>query len=481
MSEEKKGLIQGALRRVSLEEKGGSGSGHPGHRGRQGTRGGSLPKAAGTHPGGRGVPDFSDMEKRAFISERTRVVDGQTIYAIVSLRRMVVYRDKPYRMETSMGRQGGKFTSTAQERVASELAAELLDEVTTRLTLEGWKKNERGYWAAPWGPQTMKRIRLTTRQVPEAMPEDEPYPYEGASYDEWLLEQEVDALSEPPELPPSAEPPSEEPPEEGGPGEGVVTEEEVETEEIEEEQPLALRILGALRRIITRGGEGSGHRGHRGRVGEVGGSEPGKGPPRVKAPSKIQVGITSARPGKAPRTVFKEMNEFKKRMSEIKGVKNLSVQPGLGGWEGGSEPTWVVTYSGDGDALRLIADTARQYNQEAVLLMRECEPPQDCSPVVDFNFADPVTPDERKEVDNLLVKMGIGGWTWFRDGEGRRVLRSVAVPQWGGQRQAHLSAARRLREMFDAIDMPHEYAENETWVDVMEREGDYAYEAVLTP
>jgi len=80
-----------------------------------------------------------------------------------------------------------------------------------------------------------------------------------------------------------------------------------------------------------------------------------------------------------------------------------------------------------------------------------------------------------------LVQTGMGGWTWFRDGEGRRVLRSVAVPQWGGKRQAHLSAGRRLKKMFDSIDMPHDYSEGETWVDVMEREGDYAFETILSP
>jgi len=397
MGKKKEGKIRGSLRRVALEEKGGPGSGHHGHRGRQGTRGGSLPTSAGLHPGGRGVPDFRDIEKRAFVSEKTAMVDGQIVYAIVSLRRMVVFRDKPYRLETSIGRRGGKFTSTAQEQAAHQLLAELTDEVTTRLTLEGWKKNARGYYVAPWGPQTLKRIRLTTRQAPdrtlyellthldndgilfvprnragfnylqrqrnasndrywlkkirrlrddyydrnfEAVPEDEPYPYEGQSYDEWILEQQVDALSAPPELPPAEELPPEEAEEpipespEGEPpaapgealplpksepiSEGEAVGEAPEAEE--DEESLAKRIFGVLRRFISRGGPGSGHHGHRGRPGEVGGSLPaGAGAPGVSISE--EPGVYARQPELAPEqigpSVLKKMNRILNPITSI--------------------------------------------------------------------------------------------------------------------------------------------------------------------
>lgn len=191
---------------------------------------------------------------------------------------------------------------------------------------------------------------------------------------------------------------------------------------------------------------------------------------------KKTVGITSARPGKPSRSVFEDMRGFSDKLSKIKTVQNVNVQPGLGGWEGGREPTWVVSYEGNGAALKLLAETAKEYEQEAVLLTRE----GGNSIQTDFTFTDPVTPEERSTVEQLLVDMGIGGWTWYRTPGGGSTLRAVAVPQWGGNPREHVTMAKKLRQMFEAVDMPHEYSESAVDVDIMEREGQNAYDKILS-
>jgi hypothetical protein len=37
----------------------------------------------------------------------------------------------------------------------------------------------------------------------------------------------------------------------------------------------------------------------------------------------------------------------------------------------------------------------------------------------------------RKAIEKVFVDNKIGGWTWFKDG-GQTVLRTFAVPEWGG-------------------------------------------------
>jgi hypothetical protein len=246
---------------------------------------------------------------------------------------------------------------------------------------------------------------------------------------------------------------------------------------------LAIRDVRAVKempteKLIQRGGPGSGHHGHRGRPGEVGGSLPSGAAGPSKPLGKTEVGITSAKPGKPSRQVFNEMRKFEDRLKKLRTVRNPSVKPGLGGWEGGREPTWIVSYEGNGQAIREIAKTAKKFDQDAVLFMREASG-RGGSPIVTWRFTDPVTPEERDAVENLLIEMGIGGWTWFRTPDGHSSLKAVAIPQWGGDPQKHLSSSRRLRQLFQSINMPHEYEEGRVEVDILQREGENAYDEIL--
>lgn len=236
--------------------------------------------------------------------------------------------------------------------------------------------------------------------------------------------------------------------------------------------------LSILKRVVERGGKGSGHFGHAGRdaADEVGGSLPSKG--KGKGKGKKHVGLTSARPGReGEETVLEDMREFEELLKEISGVSRISVELGEGGWEGGSEPTWVISFSGNGEALSLIASTAKKFKQDGVLIYESCKG-TGCSPVVTWTFGPNIEERERAIVENLLVARGIGGWTWYND-SGSVALRAVSVPQWGGDAKKHLNAADLITEEFNAADVNNTYNDFDATVTVMENEGEFSYDNYL--
>ncbi len=196
-----------------------------------------------------------------------------------------------------------------------------------------------------------------------------------------------------------------------------------------------------------------------------------KGP--LRRPSKTRVGITSAIPGKPSALVFEEMGDFIEKLNAIESVTNAIAIPGLAGSsEWGREPTWVVSYSGNGLARDLIARTALEKEQDAIILITE----GNTEPVSEFTFADPVTPPERDTIESLMDSVGLSGWTWFKiPGQGGTV-QAANISQWGGDPDAHKAATKQLRQMFDAIEMPHTLVEYMANVEIMEKEGNNAYQ-----
>lgn len=193
---------------------------------------------------------------------------------------------------------------------------------------------------------------------------------------------------------------------------------------------------------------------------------------------KTQVGITSARPGRPSEQVYSDMRDFEGRLRQIESISGVSVTPGIGGWEGGEEPTWVVEYEGNGQALRLLAETAKEFNQDAVLIMKA---PADGGgqPVIDWHFGDAISEAERDGIQDVLVEAGIGGWTWYRDRSGQSVLRAVAVPQWGGSAGKHLAAADLVSELFAQAGLTYRRNDGTVGIEIMEREGEFSYDRVL--
>lgn len=190
----------------------------------------------------------------------------------------------------------------------------------------------------------------------------------------------------------------------------------------------------------------------------------------------ISVGITSNKEGREPAQVFEEMRDFEAGMRQLSGVSGVSVKPGVGGWDGGSEPTWVVEYQGNGEALSLIAQTGKEFNQDAVMLMRAATP-DNSEPVVDWTFDEALSPTARDRIERMLVAAGGGGWTWFRSRNGRRTLRVVNVPRWSGRNAAeHLRMADSLSADLAQAGLRFSVTNSNAAVDLMERVGEDAYD-----
>ena len=148
-----------------IVKKGGPGSGHHGHRGIKGQTGGSLPRAKGTHLGGLGVPDMKDASKRTFVSQRIMQVDDEMVVALVSLRRLDVFKTKPYRMESRWYVKDCKGPATeAQQSAGAELLSTLETETAQIMEISGWKRStyRDNLWVAPWGSVLHMPTELTT-------------------------------------------------------------------------------------------------------------------------------------------------------------------------------------------------------------------------------------------------------------------------------------------------------------------------------
>lgn len=165
------------------------------------------------------------------------------------------------------------------------------------------------------------------------------------------------------------------------------------------------------------------------------------------------VGITSARKGKGNRAVFRQMHDMEAALTRLPGVTDVSVAHGVGAWQGGSEPTWIVRYSGNGEATKLFARLGKLHDQDAVLLLKPCAG-ADCSPVADLHFARPLGKAAMEALAPVLTAAGFGGWTWGKEG-GQTLLRLASVPQWGGDAERHLAAVRQLMRDLDAVGLHH--------------------------
>jgi hypothetical protein len=144
------------------------------------------------------------------------------------------------------------------------------------------------------------------------------------------------------------------------------------------------------------------------------------------------------------------MRVFGERLREISTVSYVTVAPGVGGYtrqdtgEVTHEPTWVVGYRGDGEALELLRDTAEMFGQESVLIM-EAAGEGEGEPVSELEFWTPLTPDLRSAIEAAAQDLGVSGWTWGRSDTGV-FLRVAAVAEWGFGEGQHRAALAGLAE-----------------------------------
>lgn len=148
-----------------------------------------------------------------------------------------------------------------------------------------------------------------------------------------------------------------------------------------------------------------------------------------------RVGITSARGiedipyHRTNRQVFQEMHVVAQALRKLPGVSGVSVNPALGGWVGGSEPSWAVQYIGNGEAKTLMAQVGERWNQDAVLLTHSCRG-SNCERMREYSFDGPISLKQRLRLSKTFGKLGMGGWTWLKR-NGRTTLRLIEVPDFG--------------------------------------------------
>ncbi len=160
---------------------------------------------------------------------------------------------------------------------------------------------------------------------------------------------------------------------------------------------------------------------HLGRPGQKGGSAPRGG---------TNVGITSARPGVNPADKTQaNLDELTAALSKTP-VKNLKTAWGVGGYEGTREPTFVVSYDGNGKARAVIAAYGKKWVQDSVLEFKFGKEGPDTAPFMKTVFANPPRGKAILAVERKLRDSGFGGWTWEEGAGGLRTLILAHVPQW---------------------------------------------------
>jgi len=238
--------------------------------------------------------------------------------------------------------------------------------------------------------------------------------------------------------------------------------------------------------IGIKGGLGSGNWHHVGRPGKEGGSGPGRSGAghSLKDPTGrtlgspasqeviVDVGITSARPGKTPFQVRQDMDEFEASMRQT-GVRNLSVKIGVGGYEKQHEPTWITSFSSDGEIpLAALAAAGKKYNQDSVLVMRHVK--EGGSPQVHLDFSHDLDSRQMGAVENVLRANEVGGWTWHNKA-GRTSLMMACIPQWGGESEAHLRTTRSVQSTLKKAGVRTGYRVKQVDITILDRDNYDSY------
>jgi len=237
--------------------------------------------------------------------------------------------------------------------------------------------------------------------------------------------------------------------------------------------------VGLLRRIINRGGEGSGHFGHLGRPGERGGSQPG---------DRTSVGITSQHSeegGLGPRIVGErqlrtEMDALRRELTDA-GVPGVRVSMGRGGYQGGWEQSFVLSYKGTStEAKRVLAMASARWGQNALLLM---EPPTEGNTQAASDFTltfDGALKnlDAIARVEKELSDARFQGWTWTTRG-GKPVLQLNSVPQWGGTNEGHAKMTADLEQRLTTLGVMGERRDWSAAVTVVGDKEEVGYQSFL--
>lgn len=166
--------------------------------------------------------------------------------------------------------------------------------------------------------------------------------------------------------------------------------------------------------------------------------------------------------------VAKDMEVVKGELEKLKGVRNVSIGIGTGGWDGGAEPTMRLSYNGNGEAIRYLAGYGKKKGQDGVLFMKKSTKNNPkAQPNVQLTFDKPISSRKRKIVEEIIVRkikeqyngQPNVGWTWGKK-NGKRTLTSQCVPAWGGEKEKHEKALLEVMNELKSRKISHSNTTN---------------------
>ena len=202
---------------------------------------------------------------------------------------------------------------------------------------------------------------------------------------------------------------------------------------------------------------------------------------RGRFASGTRVGITSYRKpdqqgiDKTDEATYTRLVEFRGRLTALPGVSQVSVARARGRWKGGNEPSWSVSYVGNGAARRLMAEYGKRHGpQDAVLMIYGDRAGKD----VLTEFRGTIPERAKRFVDKALALSGCPGWTWYRNRTGD-VLRAATVASWGGDPARHREIMGMVAKAFRRLDVTATRRDRPIRTETMGAGNDVEYDAVL--
>ena len=175
------------------------------------------------------------------------------------------------------------------------------------------------------------------------------------------------------------------------------------------------------------------------------------------ADAVTEVGITSGQPGyQDPIDIGDDLAHYASYLRSI-GVHVAAVGLGDGGWVDATgtvhmEPTWLLSYHGNGHALAALKQAGKLYHQQAVLVRTSTtwdDPAAEPHAVLRFGSA--MSAAAWAHVGRLARDVGLGGWTVDH---GTQTLSATAVPAWGGDATTHVAQVTQLAAQARAAGYP---------------------------
>lgn len=164
-------------------------------------------------------------------------------------------------------------------------------------------------------------------------------------------------------------------------------------------------------------------------------------------------------------------------------VADVQYSRARGSWsfagEIGREPSFGLTYTGNGEARRRMAEAGERANQDAVLMMYSADGPlpegaqAQPSEVHELTIPGGISPRGRSVVEATISRvLPTSGWTWVKRGDAH-VLKLARVPQWADETatpDAYQGAVADIQAVLRAAGLPATYRRQPVRVETLVHE-----------